>query len=216
MRTIRDVELQVQTKITEALKDIGLLPDGYECSVRLHGKERDKRRTASFETNWSAGTDSINIRFEPVEEQPEGQAGANEQAASAVASAEASGAAEVGGNPLPDLVRALDRLESRPGYDFVALKWFRDTALPAEGFSWADADSARQNVLREAIEKRMILTSKVPNPRSPQFPVTAIRLNRLLPEVKAVLGNQSGGLPDFQPIAIRGENLSATILRDRR
>ena len=216
MKTVKDVELQVQTKVTEVLKEVGLLPNGYRCRVRLHGKERDKRRTASFATSWSPDTDSINIRFKPVEEQPEENGVANSQATAIPVLGSAIASAASPSDPLSDLVRALDRLESRPGYDFVALKWFRDTALPGEGFSWANADSERQDILREAIDKRMILTSKVPNPRSPQFPVTAIRLNRLLPDVKAVLGNQSDGLPDFQPIAIRGENLSATILRDRR
>lgn len=216
MKTVKDVELHVQTKVTEVLKEVGLLPNGYRCRVRLHGKERDKKRTASFATSWSPDTDSINIRFKPVEEQPEENGVANTQAAAIPVLRSAIASAVSPSDPLSDLVRALDRLESRPGYDFVALKWFRDTALPGEGFSWANADSERQDILREAIDKRMILTSKVPNPRSPQFPVTAIRLNRLLPDVKAVLGNQSDGLPDFQPIAIRGENLSATILRDRR
>lgn len=209
MKTVKEVELQFQAKVTAVLKEVGLLPDGYQCSVRLHGKERDKRSTASFETSWSPNTDSVNIRFEQ-NTAPDTQAASDEMPIRAASSAESQS------NPLSDLIRALDRFESRPGYDFVALKWFRDTALPSEGFSWANTDSEKQDLLREAIDKRMILTSKVPNPRSPQFPVTAIRLNRLLPDVKAILGNQSDGLPDFQPIAIRGENLSATILRDRR
>jgi hypothetical protein len=57
--------------------------------------------------------------------------------------------------------------------------------------------------------------SKVPNPKSPQFPVTAIRLNRLLPEIQAILGEQVAD-SDFRPVDIRGEQLSATVLRERR
>jgi len=118
-------------------------------------------------------------------------------------------------DPISDLVRTLDRTESRPGYQFVALKWFRDVALPAEPFEWVRSDSMRQNVLREAIERRLILTSKVPNPKSQQFPVTAIRLNRILPETQSILGDR---VPDteFNPVDIRGESLSATVLRERR
>jgi hypothetical protein len=116
---------------------------------------------------------------------------------------------------MSDLIKALDRAESQPGYSFVALKWFRDTALPSEGFAWANAASVRE-ALRDCIDKRLVLTSKVPNPRSPEFPVTAIRLNRLMPEVRAILGTEDGGMPDFQPVPIRGENLSATVLRERR
>lgn len=99
----------------------------------------------------------------------------------------------------------------------MSLKWFRDTALVSEGYPWASSDAMRQNVLRIAIENRLVLTSKVANPKAPQFPVTAIRLNRLMPEVKKILGDENeGGGFDFHPVEIRGESLSATILRERR
>jgi len=119
-------------------------------------------------------------------------------------------------DPLSDLIRALDRAESRPGYHFVALKWFRDAALLEEAFPWAQSDPARREVLRDAIEKRLILTGRIPNPRAPQFPVTSIRLNRLLPEVQAILGTSGPAGEDFHPVEIRGESLSTTILRERR
>ena len=211
MKTIKDVEEQVEEKVYGALKELDVLPDGYRCSVRFHGKSRDKKRTASFEKNWSPDTDSINIQFERNPEPP--QAG-SQPAAGVPNSAARSGPAVA--DALSDLIRALDRAESRPGYDFVALKWFRDTALPSEGFPWATVDATRQSVLRDAIDRRLVLTSKVPNPRSPQFPVTAIRLNRLMPEVKAILGTQKDNVPGFHPVPIRGGDLSATVLRDRR
>jgi hypothetical protein len=61
-----------------------------------------------------------------------------------------------------------------------------------------------------------VLTSKVPNPKSPAFPVTAIRLNRSLPEVAEILGAPAPPPAEFSPIAIRGEELSQTVLRERR
>jgi len=61
-----------------------------------------------------------------------------------------------------------------------------------------------------------VLTSKVPNPKSPSYPVTAIRLNRQHPQVAAVLGEQDSAALGFQPVDIRGEPLSETVLRDRR
>lgn len=209
MKTVKDIEEQAAEKLFETLTELNLMPEGFHCEVRLHGKARDKRRNASFEKNWSPDTDSIKIRFHRSAELP--QAGANVPSVdypSQPSSTETT--------PLSDLIRALDRAESRPGYEFVALKWFRDTALPAEGFSWANDYSARQTTLREAIEKRLILTSKVPNPKSPQFPVTAVRLNRLMPEVKTILGETESRIPDFEPVPIRGENLSQTVLSDRR
>lgn len=97
----------------------------------------------------------------------------------------------------------------------MSLKWFRDQALPGEGRPWTASEEARQSVLRTAIENRLILTSKVPNPKSPQFPVTAIRLNRLLPEVAAILGQAHLADSDFHPVEIKGEPLSVTIMRER-
>jgi hypothetical protein len=213
LRTNRDVEVQLEEKFSEILSDLNILPGGYKCSVRLHAKERDKRRTASFENNWAVETDSINVTFEQAVEQP--HAGPQPLRPEST-SAPAGHAVPAPNNPLSDLIRALDRAESRPGYEFVALKWFRDTALPSEGFQWVRIETARNGILRDAIEKRLILTSRVPNPKSPQFPVTAIRLNRLMPEVRAILGSPRDGVPDFQPVAIRGEDLSMTVLRDRR
>jgi hypothetical protein len=195
-----------------------LIPKGYRVHASLvdkgdkTGKKRKKRRNASADS-WSPDLGEIRIYFEPEASNPDvvvvGQEkGVPDQSPPKKSDATAS-------EPMSDIVRTLDRVESKPGYQFVALKWFRDVALPGEGFEWAQADSARQSILREAIERRLILTSKVPNPKSPQFPVTAIRLNRLLPEIQAILGEQVSD-SDFRPADIRGEQLSATILRERR
>jgi hypothetical protein len=216
MKTIKDIEVQLETKASEALKDLGILPQGYRCRARLHGKTRDKRGNASFEKSWSPDTDSIIIKFEPNPEQLQGGAQPLAQGGVAAPSDHAAKSSPLVTDRLSDLIRTLDRAESRRGYNFVALKWFRDTALTSEGFPWASVDSERHTVLRNAIDKRLILTSKVPNPKSPQFPVTAIRLNRLMPEVKAILEVPDQGLPNFQPVSIRGGNLSVTVLRDRR
>ena len=218
--TIKEVETQVEKKFSEALKELketgGLevLPEGYCCKVRIHGESRKKRQSASFEKSWSPERDSIQITFEPnlQRSQPSEQPNIS-HAPSIVPNAAPESVS--GSNPIADLIKALDRTESQPGLSFVALKWFRDAVLPSEDFAWANADSIRE-VLGEAIAKRLILTSKVPNPRSPQFPTTAIRLNRLMPEVKMILGSRNEPLPDFQPVSIRGEELSATILRERR
>lgn len=216
MKTVKHIEEQVEEKVSEGLRELSLMPEGYRCSVRLHGRKRDKRRTASFEKSWSPDTDSICIRFEPTSGQSQVGPQPLAQGTPSASPNYAAPSGSVVADRVSDLIRALDRAESRPGYEFVALKWFRDTALPAESLSWASDPSARQGILRDAIDKRLILTSKVPNPKSPQFPVTAIRLNRLMPEVKALLGGPDDGPSGFQPVPIRGENLSVTVLRDRR
>jgi hypothetical protein len=209
MATNADVELELGRNIREALRNSQILPDGYQCEVHLHRGNRKKRRDADFEGNWDPDMDSIRISFSPMEEEIEA---AIEEDAEPGKSA---GKQNVD-DQLADLLRALDRAERRPGYEFVSLKWFRDTALLHEGFNWAADEFARHDLLREAIDRRWLLTSKVANPRPPHYPVTAIRLNRGLPEVDRLLGNRASGLPGFRPVSIRGEPLSETVLRDRR
>jgi hypothetical protein len=202
MTTNAEVESELARVAPELLRRVGVLPKGYRCEVHLHRGNRKKRRDAQFSGNWDPDADSIRISFSPMQEEIE--------AASRMKNVEPAG------DRSSDLLRALDRAERRPGYEFVSLKWFRDSALAHEGFAWAADESARHEVLREAIDRRWILTSKVANPRPPHFPVTAIRLNRQLPEVSTILGSRTGSPSDFRPVSIRGEALSATVLQDRR
>lgn len=206
-----DVELQLARGISELLRklDLGILPEGYQCEVHFHRGNRKKRRDADFEVNWDPDADSIRVGFSPIEEDVDDAVGQRPSSSTAKIG-------PAGEDRLADLVRALDRAERRPGYEFVSLKWFRDNALSHEEFSWAADEFARHDALREVIDRRWVLTSKVANPRPPHFPVTAIRLNRQMPEVNSVLGNHAASLPDFRPAAIRGESLSTTIVRDRR
>ncbi len=209
MVTNADVELELGRKVPELLRELGLLPRRYQCEVHLHRGTRKKRRDADFEGNWDPDSDSVRISFSPMEEEID----ATVSEVAAPSQAVELAAAE---DQMSDLLRALDRAEGRPGYEFISLKWFRDTALAHEGFAWATDALVRHNVLREAIDRRWILTSKVANPRPPHFPVTAIRLNRQMPEINAVLGTRASSLPTLRPVRIRGESLSATVLHDRR
>jgi hypothetical protein len=190
-----------------------LIPKGYRVHVSLVDKNGRKKRKNASADNWSPDLGEVRVNFEPDVTNPDILVAEQEPELSAESLAKPS--ATIATEPITDLVRTLNRVESRPGYQFVALKWFRDVALTGESFGWAQSESARQGILREAIEKRLILTSRVPNPKSPQFPVTAIRLNRLLPEIQAILGERASD-SDFKPVEIRGEQLSATVLRERR
>jgi hypothetical protein len=208
MPTNSDVELELTKRIQAILHNYGSLSTRYQCEAHLYRENRKKHRNVEFERNWHPDTDYICVSLWPVEE--------GEEIEPAIAKAGTSFNDELEDERLSDLVRALDRSERRPGYEFVSLKWFRDTALAHEGFSWAADELARHDVLREAIDKRWILTSKIPNPRPPNFPVTSIRLNRQMPQVNAVLGTRTGSPSIFRPVPIRGEALSATVLNDRR
>ena len=115
-----------------------------------------------------------------------------------------------------ELIRSLQRAGRREGFEFVSLKWFRDLFLPAEQYAWTDSLETRSREIGEAIDDGAILTYKVPNTRSPEFPVTAIRLNHEHPDVRAVMGeapSRSGGPPT---VGMRSPNLSSTVMHDRR
>ncbi|HEX3666166.1 MAG TPA: hypothetical protein VHU23_13155 [Rhizomicrobium sp.] len=202
------VELEIAERLTAVLRPLGVLPRDYECEVHLYRGNKRKARTTEFEGNWNPDEDSIRITFAQMEEeQVEAEEHSPAWRSSKTAPAE---------DRLSDLIRALERAENRPGYEFVSLKWFRDTALRGEGFSWAADDAARYEVLQQAIDQELVRTKKISNPRPPNFPTTAIYLNRARLEVSGVLGKQTASPTGFRPIAIRGESLSTTVLHDRR
>ena len=212
VRDIKDLEFLLEQSLSGALES--LLPQfnlaGHRLHVSLHDKksQRKKRHNASA-GSWSPESGEIRVSFEPSAEAP--GISARQIAKERVEEAKV----QLPSGALCDLIRHLDRAESKPGYGFVALKWFRDAVLPAVRPEWADSD-VRNSALREALDQRLVLTSKVPNPKSPEFPVTAIRVNRSLADTRAILGSPETAGAGFQPVEIRGEAISATILRERR
>src|SRR5579875_397923 len=60
------------------------------------------------------------------------------------------------------LVRALHRIASDPRYNFVALKWFRDSILPGEGFTPEEARAT----LDAAIARGWVVIERLANPNS--------------------------------------------------
>jgi hypothetical protein len=216
---------ELETPLKATLKKLGYsIPESFRLRVSLlHANGRKKRSNAGADT-WIPGSERMEFWLEPstaekAESHAEVPQSAEVLSRSDTARAEASETITSAGvqvHPAEvELLRALDRAESTPGWSFVSLKKFRDEILPLEDVPSLRSDVERQNVLRSAIDKRLILRGKVQNPKSPQFPVTSIRLNRLMPEVQEVLGHPKSDL-DFHPIHIKGEPLSATILRERR
>jgi len=208
--TIDQLESELAQKLTTPLRNT--IPGQYQLRVvLLDAKGRKKRSNASAD-NWSPADGRIEIRFETeaVVEKP-----------SAIPNKTAevqSGPSEALPNLEVRLLRALQRAESTPGWNFVSLKKFRDEILPVEPFApgaFQPADVHWQAAIRSVIEKRLVVIGKVQNPRAPQFPVTTIRLNRMMPEVQELLGLPKNSL-DFHPVPIKGEPLSATVLRERR
>ena len=204
-----------------------LAPPGYQAIVELCGENgRSKRRNASAAC-WTPEEDEVRIYFErigeesedddvradsPTEIRPTAQARFSAPRPAAVYE---EGNVETGSGQLPadiddrikELCATLAEAE-RGGHAFIALKWFRDSFLPRKSFSWNQNPESRQMVLAEAILRGVVLTSKIPNPKTPAYPTTTIRLNRA-----------EAGVPEeaqrFRPVAVQGDLLSATLDDDR-
>jgi len=225
VKRVKEVELEFGRKLDNALADIlqdlGYpLPESHQVKASLLDSNGRKKRGNASADNWSPVLGRIEIRFEPVAQEQKQINSRLSQTAEKESPAKAEKLSKDIAGVLPaeaDLLIALDRAEARPGWNFVPLKKFRDEILPQEHLpSLANTDVHHRSVLESAIEKKFVLVGKVPNPKSPQFPVTTIRLNMLMPEVKAVLGQNASSDLDFHPVEISGEPLSATILRERR
>jgi hypothetical protein len=106
-----------------------------------------------------------------------------------------------------ELCNALAEAE-RGGHAFIALKWFRDSFLPRKSYRWNQNPESRQAVLAEAIQRGVVLTSKIANPKTPAYPTTTIRLNRA-----------EAGIPEeaqrFHPVAVQGELVTAVMEEER-
>jgi hypothetical protein len=106
-----------------------------------------------------------------------------------------------------ELCAALAEAE-RGGHAFIALKWFRDSFLPRKAFRWNQNPESRQAVLAEAIQRGVVLTSKIANPKTPAYPTTTIRLNRA-----------EAGMPEeaqrFHPVAVHGDSIAEAIEEER-
>jgi hypothetical protein len=188
-----------------------LAPPGYQAIVELCSENgRSKRRNATAE-DWSPEEDEVRIYFERIDDGDpaprhvrssrsvhEHRIESDEEEALVPADLDAR---------VKELCGALAEAE-RGGHAFIALKWFRDSFLPRKAFRWNQSPESRQAVLAEAIQRGVVLTSKIANPKTPAYPTTTIRLNRA-----------EAGIPEeaqrFHPVAIQGESLTAVIEEER-
>jgi hypothetical protein len=191
-----------------------LAPPGYQAIVELCSENgRSKRRNASADT-WSPEEDEVRIYFERIDD---GEPAPRTTRTSHAAASSVAGDGEDDDQEavLPadmdarvkELCAALAEAE-RGGHAFIALKWFRDSFLPRKAFRWNQHPETRQMVLAEAIQRGVVVTSKIANPKTPAYPTTTIRLNRA-----------EAGIPEeaqrFHPVAVQGE-LAADTLEDER
>jgi hypothetical protein len=185
-----------------------LAPPGYQAIVELCSENgRSKRRDASVDI-WSPEYDEVRIYFERIDgDEPAPRLGrAPRNDAHDQDEAEPAVPADMDAR-VKELCAALAEAE-RGGHAFIALKWFRDSFLPRKAFRWNQHPETRQAVLAEAIQRGVVVTSKIANPKTPAYPTTTIRLNRV-----------EAGFPEetqrFQPVDAHGEPVSATIEEER-
>jgi hypothetical protein len=231
MRSVVDTIQDVQSKIERALECLPKLlsqlpeelkpliqlapPQGVHAHVSL--RRPDKKASRQIKRNapassWSPESDLVLISYDTSAVETEIPLLMDEvKPAEIVRNPEQQQPTR---DPARELLQALAQAEM--GSQFVSLKWFRDTCLPQRGFSWGTTPEERHRVLADAINRRWILTSRIPNPKNPQFPVTAIRVNRPLDEVRTMLDENAKARPTFAPISIPGERLSETVLGERR
>ena len=189
-----------------------LAPPGYQAIVELCSENgRSKRRNALADA-WSPEDDEVRIYFERIEgEEPAPRLSRAPRAAASHAMGEDE--EEAGVLPadmdtrVKELCASLAEAE-RGGHAFIALKWFRDSFLPRKAFRWNQHPDTRQVVLAEAIQRGVVLTSKIANPKTPAYPTTTIRLNRA-----------EAGIPEeaqrFHPVEVQGEPVAAAIEEER-
>jgi hypothetical protein len=187
-----------------------LAPPGYQAVVELCSENgRSKRRNAMAET-WSPEDDEVRIYFERITD-GEVHSSRSPRAVPRVADDETESEEPIPladmDNRVKELCTALAEAE-RGGHAFIALKWFRDSFLPRKSFRWNQHPDSRQAVLAEAIQRGVVMTSKIANPKTPAYPTTTIRLNRA-----------EAGIPEeahrFHPVAVQGDGATAVLEEER-
>jgi hypothetical protein len=208
---LNELSFSTDPSLTQALHF--LAPAGYQAIVELCGENgRSKRRNAMADT-WTAEEDEVRIYFERID----GEETAPRPARAPRAPAEYGFDEDEDGQEavipadidarVKELCAALAEAE-RGGHAFIALKWFRDSFLPRKAYRWNQHPESRQAVLAEAIQRGVVVTSKIANPKTPAYPTTTIRLNRA-----------EAGMPDeaqrFHPVTAHGDSITDAIEEER-
>lgn len=185
-----------------------LAPEGYQAIVELCSESgRSKRRNAPADA-WNPEEDEIRIYFERAEDAdaPRRSTRAPRFIREASMGEEEDREGALAGDldtRVKELCTALAEAE-RGGHAFIALKWFRDSFLPRKPFPWNRSSESRQLVLAEAIQRGVVLTSKIANPKTPAYPTTTIRLNR----AEAAVAEDANR---FQPVPLKEGDAAESI-----
>ena len=114
------------------------------------------------------------------------------------------------------LIRSLERAGNFLGADNIPLQWFSREWCPPGSLYEIAGESNMARLIKHAAGEGVVSVSEAPESVPPHFELELIRLNRGHPWVKSALGEAPPVGWTFQPVKIKGEPLSETILRDRR
>jgi hypothetical protein len=168
--------------------DTYVIVSGQAALLDLMGRLRARRKKVlliGFERSTHDDLRASAGSFEPLESyvQPDVQAAPR---LDTPPSPDAYETAYSGGFDWQPFLLLLNRLEQN--LPFVSLKYLKNQVLtPAHGCE--NTQESKAALIREAIRLHYIETSKVPNPRNPNFATTACRLNRRHPDVRRVVGS---------------------------
>ena len=198
-------ELEAGGALPPVLQPLALLapPRGYVVNVELRPFE-DPDRPGEFaeDSRWDARKGDVLVTYEPGrddgwrDDRREERRGWRD------------GPSELPATPDPtlaieDVVRVLGRAEDDPNFSFVALKFLRDQLLPRH-VAWAAIPHEAQIQINRAIDAGAVVTTKVENPRQPQYPVTAVKLNRdneIVQRVLVAAAPPTAAAPNVEPQA---------------
>lgn len=113
--------------------------------------------------------------------------------------------------PMGQLIIELDKAELRSQY--VALSEFRHKILPKSGFDWAKDPVKVKSLLKDAIDRDLILTYRMSLSHNIMEPTRVICLNRSGTRRRPTTTPSGSRL---KPIHIPGVSLSETVIQERR
>ena len=113
--------------------------------------------------------------------------------------------------PMGQLIIELDKAELR--YRHVPLAEFRDQILPKSGLTWADDPAKVKFLLKDAIDRDLILIRRMLLTHIIMEPTTTVRLNRSGTRRQPTTTPSGSRL---KPIDIPGVSLSETVIQERR
>ena len=113
--------------------------------------------------------------------------------------------------PMGQLVAELDKAELK--HHHIPLAEFRDHILPKSGFVWAKDPAKVKSLLKDAIDRDLILTYRMLLTNNIMEPTTTICLNRSGTRRRPTTTPSGSRL---KPIDIPGVSLSDYVIQERR